>query len=141
MATISRIEEASNDSQKCWDIVSQGADTLFFWDKVLIDGLIGLLSNPDSKAVALASLYLGLLHEMGLEATKAIESVRQAKIRTKSQAVVFTVGLALAMLGDSEAVQIMSDFMRKNHIPNIREFNRGGTATAINIIATGREPG
>ena len=115
--TISQIEQAKDDPQKCWDITLQSADTLHFYNQQSIDDLIQLLLNHNRKVVVLSMLFLGMLNDMGLNATEAIEPIRQAAAHQPSHIIVVTTGIALAMLGHPDAVQAMATFMKKIQFP------------------------
>jgi hypothetical protein len=140
LQAIRQMEQAKDDSQKCWAITLQNVDILYSYGEPSIDNLISLLPSRDQKIVILAILYLGILNDAGLNGTKAIGPIRSTLNNQNSLMMSVTCGLALAMLGDADHVQAMKNFMKNANIPTVREFNRGGIATVIKYIATGKEP-
>lgn len=135
--TIRRIANAADDEQKRWDITLETADLLYFWGDTSIDGLIKLLSKNDRKVLTISMMYLGMLHDMGLNAKRAIEPIQQVCAPYDSGIIIIAYGIALALLGQREAVQARDKFMKSAKIPNVREWRRGGIATIVQFIATG----
>jgi HEAT repeat protein len=132
-SVIRQIEDASHKPGQCWRFALRGADVLLDRKQSSVDELLQLLLHKDTKVVALSMLYLGMLNEMGLDTTRAVEPIRQATARDP-EILVFTAGLALAMIGDPAAVSAIEGYARQTETTT-RECKRRGIATVVEYVA------
>jgi len=134
---ITLLEKNKNDSSMRWKIATRGLDSLHNFGESSIIELEKLLYSKSRKEILLSTLYLGLLQLIGMDAKWTSSSIIRITVPGDEE-LEFTSGVALAMLEHPKAVRAMKDHMRQLGEKSEKEWQKGGIATILKNIATGR---
>jgi hypothetical protein len=110
-------------------------DVLYTRGSIAVDELIDLLKVNDVEVVVFSMLCLGILNQAGLNATKAINPIISV-VNTGSPKIIKFISFAsLAMLGNSDGIQMRTEDMTRRKINNVREWNGSIASTVVDYIA------
>lgn len=135
-SVINDIEGNSWARHLCMDIALDSGDTLFDNGEPSIRELVELLQDKDNKTQVLAMIYLGTLHQAGLDASIAINPIKQLVILPNPEIIKNIGAVALAMLGDPIGIKLRDSFMKKHpKIASERDYYSSWFATVVEYVA------
>ena len=123
-------------SKEGWN---RACDAIFYLKSMgpsAVDGLINALYDPNQNIRLLAVLYLGILEdEGGMVGSRGISAVTNAIGPRDSEIEAIAAGTALALLGDSNAIENTARFMQEFGVYDEHEFHSKSMLTVAEHIA------
>jgi len=135
LGEIRAIKNNKNNHAVAMQTFATSIDVLYARGDAAVTELIDLLKSNDVELAVLSMLCLGILNQAGLNATKAINPIVSVVNAGSPKMIKFISFASLAMLGNSDGIQMRTEDMARRKINSTRDWNGSIASTIVDYIA------